>query len=143
MEEISSFQLKFSVSTTPQLKFICMIPSRTLFNSIKTRKMVEWLAVVYDKPNTDRSNVRAQHLADIPAGVKNGVITSAGAIFNEVPKEGSKPNFAGSVLTVIADSKEEALEFLKGDIYAREGIWDLENVLIYPAGLAYRKAKDL
>jgi hypothetical protein len=82
-------------------------------------------------------------LADIPAGVSSGKITTAGAIFHEIPQEGAKPNFAGSVLTIVADTKEEVLDVLKGDIYAREGIWDLNNVLVYPAGLAYRKAKDL
>ncbi|ONH66867.1 hypothetical protein BON22_2843 [Cyberlindnera fabianii] len=105
--------------------------------------MVEWLAVVYDKPNTDRSAVRAQHLADIPANIESGKVTSAGAIFNEVPVEGAKPNFAGSMLTIVADTKEEVIDILKKDIYAKEGIWNFDNVLVYPLGLAYRKGKDL
>lgn len=87
--------------------------------------------------------MRAQHLADIPAGVASGKVTTAGAIFNEIPQEGARPNFAGSVLTIVADTKEEVIEVLKGDVYAKQGVWDLNNVLIYPVGLAYRKAKDL
>lgn len=113
-----------------------MFPTRIRF------KMVEWLAIVYDNPGVSRAATRAQHLAGIPASVASGKVVSAGAIFNEVPKEGVAPNFAGSALSIIADSKEEVLEILSQDVYAKEGIWDLNNVLIYPTGVAYRKAKD-
>ncbi|KAH3674342.1 hypothetical protein WICMUC_003368 [Wickerhamomyces mucosus] len=105
--------------------------------------MVEWLAIVYDKPGSDRSSVRSQHLADIPNSVTAGEVTNAGAIFNEIPQDGLKPNFAGSVLNIVADSKEQVLEILKKDIYAKTGVWDLENTLIYPTAVAYRKSKDL
>lgn len=105
------------------------------------KKMVEWLVVVYDKPGADRSAFRPAHLAAIPASVEAGEITSAGAIFNEIPTEGKPLNFAGSALNVVADSKEQVLEIVKKDIFAKEGIWDLNNILIYPLGVAARVAK--
>lgn len=87
--------------------------------------------------------MRTQHLANIPATVNSGRVTTAGAVFNSLPQEGQKPDFAGSVFTIVADTKEEVLAFLKEDIYAKQGVWDLNNVLVYPVGIAYRKAKDI
>lgn len=103
--------------------------------------MVEWCVVVYDKPNADRSQFRPAHLAGIPPLVEQGKLVCAGAIFNEIPQEGKPLNFAGSQLTIVADSKEEALEVVKNDVFAKEGVWDLENILIFPFGCAVRKEK--
>lgn len=109
-----------------------------------TKKMVEWCVLVFDKKGTDRSACRAAHLAAIPQSVEAGIVTNAGAIFHEIPSPShEKPPFAGSAFNIVADSKEEVLEFLKKDIYAKEGIWDLENVVMYPYGCAVRKEKVL
>ena len=40
----------------------------------------------------------------------------------------SSLKFAGSALVAVAESKEEILNDLKNDIYAREGVWDVEKV---------------
>lgn len=104
--------------------------------------MVEWIAIVYDKEGGDRLGNRAAHLAAIPKNIANGSIVSAGAIFNQVPKEGEKPDFAGSVVNVIADTREEALEILKQDIYCKNGVWNMDNILLYPIGIAARQGKD-
>lgn len=133
---------------------------KTVLGNPNNRKtMTEWLVVVYDRPGSvsitsieldrvssnflvkDRSKFRPQHLEAIPKQVANGKITNAGAIFHEVPKEGQPLKFAGSSLNVVADSKEEVLEILKQDIFAKENIWDVENALIYPYGVAVRVAK--
>lgn len=34
----------------------------------------------------------------------------------------------GSTVVAWASSKEEVLDILKADIYAKEGVWDLEKV---------------
>lgn len=65
---------------------------------------------------------------------------NAGAIFHDVV-DGKPANFAGSNLTVVADTKEEVMNLLKADIFAKEGIWDLESALIFPFGCAARKEK--
>lgn len=98
----------------------------------------EYNVIVYDKPNTDRSKVRPQHVADIPANVPNP-IRSAGAIY----KDEAKTQFAGSAFHLVANSREEIIEFLKKDVYYREGIWDIDNVVINPIGVAVRLPKKM
>ena len=49
-------------------------------------------------------------------------------MLDEVPKDGEGLKINGSTVVAWASSKEEVLEILKGDIYAREGVWDLEKV---------------
>ncbi|KAL6940653.1 hypothetical protein ACO0QE_004565 [Hanseniaspora vineae] len=103
--------------------------------------MVEWIAVVYDKPNVDRLKFRTEHLQGIPPAFESGELTSAGAIYKGLNAEGKPEGFAGSVVSVNADSKEEVIAFLKKDPYHINGVWDTENALIYPYGVAKRNAK--
>lgn len=104
--------------------------------------MVEWCVIVYDKPGSDRSNFRAKHLAALPPLVEQGVLVCAGAIYNEPTTPGGDRTFAGSHLQIAAETKQEALDVIYGDIFAKEGIWDLENIIIYQFGCANRKAKQ-
>lgn len=56
-----------------------------------------------------------------------------GAILNEVPPD-DKPtslNFAGSMLVMVAETKEEIVTSLKNDIYGTSGVWDVDNVSIW------------
>ena len=93
---------------------------------------MEWNVIVYDKPGADRTPVRAQHLAAIPA-------TSAAPVYHDI----EKTKFAGSTFHLIANSKEEIIEFLKKDIYYEKGIWDIDSVVAHPMGVAVRKQKDM
>lgn len=105
--------------------------------------MVEWIAIVYDVPNSARLKVRAEHMAAIPLNVASGKITNAGGIFEKVNEETGKPeNFIGSSFNIVADTKEEALEFLKQDVYCKEGVWDMNSVIIHPYGCAVRIGKE-
>jgi uncharacterized protein YciI len=36
--------------------------------------------------------------------------------------------FAGSTLVVVAKSREEVLEMLNGDVYVKNGVWDMDKV---------------
>lgn len=53
-----------------------------------------------------------------------------GALLSEVPQddEPSSLKFVGSTLIAVATSKEEVIETLKNDIYAKSGVWDVDNV---------------
>lgn len=51
-------------------------------------------------------------------------------MLDEVPKEGEGLKISGSSVVAWASSKEEVMEILKGDIYATEGVWDLEKVSV-------------
>ena len=99
---------------------------------------IEWNVIVYDKPGTDRSKVRPEHVAAIPATVNAGIVNSAGAIYKDV----EKTQFAGSTFHLMAESREDVLEFLKKDIYYKAGIgtwirllpiqWELQSDLVSP-----------
>lgn len=100
---------------------------------------IEWNVIIYDKPNTDRSQIRPQHLKEIPGAVNSGIVKSAGAIFQDV----EKTKFAGSTFHLMAKSKEEIIEFLKKDPYYAAGIWDIDSVVANPVGIAVRTPKKL
>lgn len=100
---------------------------------------IEWNVIIYDKPNVDRTAVRPQHVADIPAAVNSGVVKAAGAIY----KDAAKTQFAGSTFHLMAENEAEIIEFLKKDIYFRQGIWDIENVVMNPVGIAVRLPKSM
>lgn len=100
---------------------------------------IEWNVIVFDKPGTDRTSVRPQHVAAIPEAVNSGIVTSVGAIYQDV----EKTKFAGSTFHLFAADKEEILEFLKKDIYYKSGIWDLDSVIAHPVGIASRLGKAM
>lgn len=99
----------------------------------------EWNVIVYDKPGTDRTEVRPKHVAAIPASVNAGIVTSVGAIYKDV----ERTQFAGSTFHMMAESKEEIIEFLKKDVYYAAGIWDLDTVIANPVGIASRIGKAM
>jgi hypothetical protein len=45
---------------------------------------------------------------------------------------GGIPSFRGSAMVVVAENAEAVKELLSNDIYASEGVWDLENAQIIP-----------
>lgn len=112
-----------------------------LSSSTKPTKMakIEWLVTVFDKPGVDRTAVRPQHVAAIPETVNAGIVNAAGAIY----KDAEKTQFAGSTFHLMAENKEEIVEFLKKDIYYLSGIWDIDSVVAYPVGIAVRLAKPM
>jgi len=63
-----------------------------------------------------------------PAILKYNAHNSTGAILDEVPAEGSGLKFKGSAMVALASSKEEVLEQLKADIYAKNEVWDFSKV---------------
>jgi hypothetical protein len=65
------------------------------------------------------------------AGSNGQLTASIGATAAAVPKEGEDKQFNGSCLVAKASSKEEVLEELRKDIYAQEGVWNLEKVFVY------------
>lgn len=101
---------------------------------------MEWIVIVYDKPGADRNTaVLQEHVAGIPATVNAGIVTSAGGIFQDA----ERTKYAGSAFNLIVDSKEEAIEFLKKDIFYKNGIWDIDSVIAHPIGVGVRKQKDM
>lgn len=100
---------------------------------------LEWLVIIYDVPMSKRLTYRAQHLSKVPSAVASGAITSCGPIF----KDEAKTEFLGSSFTIEAASRSAVLELLKSDIYAEQGVWDFDNVVIHPYAPFVRVAKDI
>ncbi|PHH66886.1 hypothetical protein CDD81_5238 [Ophiocordyceps australis] len=102
----------------------------------------EFIVLVPDKPNAQakRLEIRPLHLKNIFPKVKSGTWNMGGAILNEVPKgdDASGFDFAGSALICHAESKEQILEQLREDVYATEGVWDVDKAQIYPFICAFR-----
>lgn len=105
----------------------------------KALKKLEWLVIIYDKPINQRLKFRPQHFQNIPQHFKAGTITSAGPVF----KDEERTQFAGSCLTIAAEKKSDVIDFLKTDVYAKEGVWDFDNIVIHPYVPVVRSFKDI
>ncbi|PYH95145.1 YCII-related domain protein [Aspergillus ellipticus CBS 707.79] len=100
----------------------------------------EFLCIVPDKPGmmAKRLEVRSQHLEDVKPLVEAGSVVVGGAMLESHPKEGERLSFQGSMLVVVAESKEEAEKIIQNDIYTRSGVWNLEKAQIIPFKSAVR-----
>ncbi|KAK4188038.1 hypothetical protein QBC35DRAFT_497237 [Podospora australis] len=124
----------FFVNTTVQQK-------RTMAPSENPKK-IEWLVVIPDFPgaNEKRLEVRPQHFGGLRPCVDSGLYKMGGAVLHE-PPQGTDPtnfSFAGSTIVISASSREEIKEVLRNDIYAKEGVWDVENAQMWPFLCAFR-----
>jgi len=45
-----------------------------------------------------------------------------------VDDEPSSLKMSGSTIVIVAESKEEVLATLRDDVYAKNGVWDVDNV---------------
>ncbi|KAJ9619588.1 hypothetical protein H2203_008368 [Taxawa tesnikishii (nom. ined.)] len=90
----------------------------------------EFIVILPDNKGVleQRMKVRPDHLSNIKTEVENGFWIFGGASMDEVPKEGEGPKINGSVMLALAESKEEVLEKIKQDVYATNGIWDMDKV---------------
>ncbi|KAL8348631.1 hypothetical protein RB598_001750 [Gaeumannomyces tritici] len=101
----------------------------------RQRQMVE-------RASASRSS--STHFADLKRFDDTGNLKMGGALLEEIPAddEPSSLKINGSTLVVEATSKEEIMEILKGDVYTREGVWDLEKVQMWPFKCALRSAMN-
>jgi uncharacterized protein len=110
------------------------IPKKTA-NAFSTssNRAKEYLAIIYDKPGMlqRRLEVREKHLEVARPDNRSGLLPLGGGLAEEFPETGQQFQFVGSTLIVSANSKAEALERLKQDIYYTSGVWDLDNALIF------------
>lgn len=96
----------------------------------------EYLVLIYDKPTANRLKYRSSHLAALPKFVGNPV-KNAGAI---VGKDGK---LIGSHYNLKLDNETLVRDFLKTDVYAKEGVWDLDGAIILPILIATRDGRNL
>ncbi|OTB07895.1 hypothetical protein M426DRAFT_8111 [Hypoxylon sp. CI-4A] len=102
----------------------------------------DYLVQIPDKPNvlaTRMSNVQA-HMVRLKPLVESGVIVMSGPTLATHPKtadEGLAIN--GSAWLVRANSEQEVRTLVADDIYAKLGVWDLDNVTVTPFKCVLRK----
>ncbi|KAI1925092.1 hypothetical protein LOZ58_005057 [Ophidiomyces ophidiicola] len=95
----------------------------------------DWIVVVHDRKDSTlerRMAARDQHIGNLGPLIDSGLLKMGGAILKNHPKEGEAPPMNGSALIVSADTEEEIREALSNDVYAKTGVWDLNNIEIYP-----------
>ncbi|KAK8440133.1 hypothetical protein ACI3LY_003614 [Candidozyma auris] len=104
----------------------------------KALKKLEWLVIIYDKPINQRLKFRPQHFQNLPKLLESGNVTSAGPVF----KDDERTQFAGSAFTIAAEKKSDVIDLLKKDVYAKEDVWDFDNVIIHPYTPVVRTLKE-
>ncbi|KAL2073169.1 hypothetical protein VTL71DRAFT_10493 [Oculimacula yallundae] len=100
----------------------------------------EWLVIMPDQAGklAKRMEVRPAHFEGLKTGVESGFWKMGGALLEEVPKEGDGLKIQGSAMVALASSKEEVIEKLKADTYAKNEVWDFSKIQIYPFKCAFR-----
>ncbi|KAJ5041020.1 uncharacterized protein L3040_005577 [Drepanopeziza brunnea f. sp. 'multigermtubi'] len=120
---------------------------RTLSSISRVRTMAsaapekfEWLVIMPDQPGklAKRMEIRPAHLDGLNSAREKGFWKMGGALLEEVPREGEGLKIHGSCMVALASSKEEVLEQLKADTYAKNEVWDFSKIQIYPFKCAFR-----
>ncbi|KAJ0317062.1 hypothetical protein Brms1b_005094 [Colletotrichum noveboracense] len=95
----------------------------------------EFLCILPDKPDAlaKRLEIRPTHLAAAKSAASEGKVAVGGAMFeSEHPSEGKTPAFKGSMIIYTVKDADEAWELIKNDVYAKNGVWDLEKAQVIP-----------
>ncbi|AMD22030.1 HGL310Wp [Eremothecium sinecaudum] len=93
--------------------------------------MVNWVAIIYDKPGVDRTPYLEEHIKTISPLFKQGKIKCGGPIFKEVV-DGEASEIIGANIVFETDNKEEVIEIFQNDVFVKEGIWDLDTLILHP-----------
>ncbi|KAG5360462.1 hypothetical protein CJU89_3530 [Yarrowia sp. B02] len=101
--------------------------------STSAKTMQFFLVQVPDKPGMldKRMSLRPAHLEALEnksAGAN--FIICGGGVADKHPAAGETPQVTGSTLIVQTDDRDSIVEKLKGDVYFKEGVWDLTGVKI-------------
>ncbi|KAK0720905.1 hypothetical protein B0H67DRAFT_484616 [Lasiosphaeris hirsuta] len=107
-----------------------------------TPRKYEFLVVIPDFPGVLQKRIEARnaHLSGLKPAVESGLYQMGGAILEDVPVDDSPSSLkmTGSTVVITAESKEEILKTLRNDIYAKSGVWDVDNAQIWPLKCAFR-----
>ncbi|KAI1213210.1 uncharacterized protein F4807DRAFT_314017 [Annulohypoxylon truncatum] len=102
----------------------------------------DFLVRIPDRPDvlaTRISNVQA-HMAGLKGLVESGTIVMSGPTLAEHPKTADAGlAINGSAWLVRANTEADVRAIVANDIYAKIGVWDLDNVTVTPFKCAVRK----
>ncbi|KAF7506204.1 hypothetical protein GJ744_012184 [Endocarpon pusillum] len=129
----------------------------TPLSTSQPRSKKEWLVHLPDHtdPSTlaKRVSVRGDHLSGIGPALASGRLLFGGATLSAHPEaeEGGggaasappPPPMTGSVMLVTAESEEEVREFVRADVYARSGVWDVQKMTVWPFRTAVRRGVEV
>ncbi|KAI8633155.1 hypothetical protein F5Y19DRAFT_490353 [Xylariaceae sp. FL1651] len=132
---------RLSSMQTPKIRVPPHLTTRLAHTSAVTR---EWLVIAPDEPGAidRRLKARPKHLEDIKPDVDSGFLVFGGPYSSSMSDEGAPPSMAGSVIVMVAKSKEEVVDRLKKDLYTTERVWNWEKLQIYPFKSTIRKAME-
>ncbi|KAJ7269344.1 hypothetical protein B0H12DRAFT_1095284 [Mycena haematopus] len=79
-----------------------------------------------------RARIHAPHVAELKNLQAAGVVKFGGPFYNDDGAgEGAaaaERAFGGTFLLLEAESREEALKIIEGDVYYKEGLWDIPQI---------------
>ncbi|KAK9790820.1 putative YCII-related domain-containing protein [Seiridium cardinale] len=119
--------------------------SGTFHRSVTTQSSIkrEWLVIAPDETGAyqRRQDARPQHLKEIIPDIQSGFLVFGGPYFSENNSKEGESTMIGSVLVVLAETKDDVIDRLKRDRYTELKVWDWNKVQIYPFNSTVRMAK--
>ncbi|KAL9561659.1 hypothetical protein ACKAV7_014215 [Fusarium commune] len=94
----------------------------------KSELIMEWIILIPDNKGSleTRKRVRETHIKDMLQHIDSGLFQMGGGTL-----AGDSVN--GSAIIARAKSEADVLAVLKNDVYARSGVWDLDNIKFIPS----------
>lgn len=101
--------------------------------------MTEWCVVVMDKSDADRAKHGPKHIVGIKHLIDSGIVLSGG----QINDESSPPKAVGSHIQIRADTKQDVIDLLRKDPFSQNGVWNVDEAIIYRLDCVYREKLDL
>ena len=102
----------------------------------------EFLVILPDHANSlqKRLAVRAKHFEKLTPHLQSGDLVFGGATLSGHPNEGEQPDMTGSAMLIKGESEEAVREWVANDVYSTSGVWNVDEIKIYPFRCAVRTA---
>ncbi|KAF5593859.1 toxD [Fusarium subglutinans] len=94
----------------------------------RSEPLREWIILIPDNKDSleTRMRVRETHIKDMLQHIDSGLFQMGGGTL-------AGDSVDGSAIIARAKSEADVLAVLKNDVYARSGVWDLENIKFIPS----------
>ncbi|KAF5248214.1 hypothetical protein FANTH_6006 [Fusarium anthophilum] len=94
----------------------------------RSEPLREWIILIPDNKDSleTRMRVRESHIKDMLKHIDSGLFQMGGGTL-------AGDSVDGSAIIARAKSEADVLAVLKNDVYARSGVWDLENIKFIPS----------
>lgn len=102
----------------------------------------DWLVQIPDKPDALplRMSNLADHLSYNKPHVDGGQLVFTGPTLAAQPKAADEvPQMTGTVTLFKARTEEEVWEMVRGNPFAKVGVWDMDHATVTPFRCAVRK----